>query len=142
MKYSINILALLIFCFIGNSQTKLNDSLIYEDKFGNEIIIKNPEKFSFPFDSEFLKSNLNSDYFLEKPTKYKYRLNIKFVKIIRKKRKCKIEVSIFPLIEKPYKQEDIEELLRFNGWSYYELVIKKVKNKYFLDEVKFLNNAI
>ena len=142
MKHSLNILAFFLFCFVGNSQTVFKDTLIFQDKFGNEIIIRNPEKFSFPFDSEFLKSNLNSSYFLKKEAKYKYRLSIEFIKINKKNRKYKTEVRIFPQIEKPFSEEDIEELLRFNGWSYYVLVIKKVKNKYFLDKVEFLNNAI
>lgn len=143
MKHSINFLVFLLFCFIGNSQAKLNDTLSYQDKFGDEIIIRNPENFSFPFDSEFLKANLNSSYFLEKPTKYKYRLNIEFIKTLRKKRKYKIGVRIYPQIEKPYKEEDVREILKFmGGSSFYELIFKKDKGKYFIDSVKYLYSTI
>jgi hypothetical protein len=107
--------------------------LIYQDNFGNEFVIENPQKLPKEIDFEFLKSNLNTKHFIENFVRKSY--NYKFV-VMKAQKKSKnvyeLKVQIIPQTK-----DDVQVILRHTNPSYYILKTTNRNKKVEIESVKF-----
>ena len=110
----------------------------FVDKFGNTIIIENPDKLPRHLDTTFLKSNLTGLLFNQKLTESPLRFDYILFEVTTIKKSKEYELRVFAV---PH-SSDPQILLKHQNWTHDSLTIKKIENIFVVEKVDCLYGAI
>jgi len=137
MKRAIKFLTLVIVLVLCASwAVQPDDDFDFDDMSGNFITLKEYRKLPAPLDTTFIKSVIRGSLFNKEEKnglRFHYIIELKGTK---QKNEYALRVSAIP------RTRDVAEVLKYQGWKNYTMVVKDVKGQPGLKTVKFLSAEI